>query len=132
MSEQLTVSRKPSKIRIHPWDRWVVGVLLTAYCVLPATASAQALLPDCFKGAESQTYETVKECLKDVGGLAIQWVLAIALIFLMITGYLYVTSLGNKQQAETAKNSFLFITIGILVVLSAYLVVNTLGAYFLK
>lgn len=88
-------------------------------------------LPD-FGDADCQTFAAVKQFLQALGKSAIQWVFAIALIFLMITGYLYITSMGNKQQAETAKNSFLFIVIGILVVLSAYLIVNTLSSYVLK
>lgn len=111
-----------------------VFYLLTSTFLLPSTATAAegAILPECFGSSVSQTYEGVTDCLKAVGGLAIQWVLAIALIALMATGYLYVTSMGNKQQAEQAKNSFIAITIGVLVVLGAYLVVNTLSAYFLK
>lgn len=83
-------------------------------------------------GKDGQSYSNVVAILIKAGNGLLALVLAVALLFLIFTGYQYITSLGNKQQAETAKNSLLYIIIGIFVVLGAYLVITTLGQEILK
>ena len=57
---------------------------------------------------------------------AITYVLVIAAIFIILAGYIYITSLGNTAKAEQAKQMLLYTMIGVLVVLGAYLAVNVI------
>ena len=45
---------------------------------------------------------------------------AAAVIALIISGYMYVTSSGNAQMVEKAKNGIIYSIIGIIVVASAF------------
>jgi len=50
----------------------------------------------------------------------------IAMIALIYAGFQYVTAAGDDEQAGKAKKGIIFTTIGIIVVLMAYAIVNTL------
>ncbi|MGI6103524.1 MAG: hypothetical protein ACOYBJ_02805 [Patescibacteria group bacterium] len=91
------------------------------------------LLPESFGSAdpEVQSYKYIyNNVLVFAGSLATKLVFAVALIALLFTGYTLVTSLGDEAKLKQAKQSFLFIVIGILVVLSAYLIITTVAPYF--
>lgn len=85
-----------------------------------------------FKNPDCQTFAEVKLLLEHIVNRLIEFVLAIAIIFLIITGYQFVTSLGNKQGMEDAKRSLLYITIGILMVLGAFMIVRFFAEQFIK
>lgn len=85
-----------------------------------------------FTNPECQKYTVVLSLLKEFANVAIQFVLAIALIFLIITGYQFVTSVGDKAGMENAKRSLLFIVIGILAVLGAFMLVRYISNQFLS
>jgi len=71
------------------------------------------------------TEEGITNFLTWVAKQAITFVLVIAAIFIMLAGYIYITSLGNTAKVEQAKQMLLYAMIGVLVVLGAYLVVKT-------
>ncbi len=50
----------------------------------------------------------------------------IAMIFVIYAGFLYVTSMGNDEQAKKAKNIIVWVVVGIIVIMIAYALVNTL------
>ena len=50
----------------------------------------------------------------------------IAMIALIYSGFLYVTAAGNDEQADKAKKIIIWVVIGIIVILLAYALVNTL------
>lgn len=50
----------------------------------------------------------------------------VAMIALIFAGFLYVTSLGNEEQAKKAKNIIVWVVLGIVVILVAFAMVNTL------
>jgi len=109
--------------------------ILLGILTLPSLVSAQSIDETIggLKGTpDNQNFGAIKSILQNFGNLAVGLVLTIALIFAIIMGYQYVTSMGNKQQTENAKKSILFIVIGIFVVLGAYLAITTVGEFFLK
>ena len=106
---------------------------LLAVIAATTNEAPPTLLPEGFGNAtrDVQSYEYIyKSVLVFAGSLATKLVFAVALIALLFTGYTLVTSLGDEAKLKQAKQSFLFIVIGILVVLSAYLVVTTIAPYF--
>jgi membrane protease YdiL (CAAX protease family) len=72
------------------------------------------------------TEDDITKFLKWVARQAITYVLVIAMIFIILAGYIYITSLGNTTKVEQAKQMLLYTMIGVLVVMGAYLAVNTL------
>jgi hypothetical protein len=67
----------------------------------------------------------ITDFLVVVAQFALQFVLVVAAIFIILAGYTYITSLGNEQKIEQAKMMLLYTIIGVMVVLGAYLIVNT-------
>ena len=88
------------------------------------------LLPEDFGTATTQNYEYIYNLLVHAGSLATKLVFAVALVALLLTGFSLVTSLGDEAKVTKAKTSFLYIVLGILFVLGAYLVVTTIAPYF--
>jgi len=60
----------------------------------------------------------------------INWAVAIAgllaIIFIIISGYQYMTSVGDPGQAKNAMGNLTFAIIGLVVVLTAYVIINTI------
>jgi len=129
------------------WQTLATALLSIALLLAPTTAAAQSNIPpNClppakpnalitlpnFSKPECQTFEVVKGFSKDIVNVALMFVLSVALIFLIIAGYQFATAAGNKQALTNAKQSLLYIILGIIVVLSAYMVVNFVGGFFLE
>jgi len=69
-----------------------------------------------------------------VGGLirtVINWLLGIAfgvaILFLIIGGFFYITSAGNEETAEKGKGTALNAIIGIVIIILSYVVVNVVA-----
>ncbi|MFH1375499.1 MAG: MMCAP2_0565 family pilin-like conjugal transfer protein [Patescibacteria group bacterium] len=50
---------------------------------------------------------------------------AIAIAAIVYAGFLYLTAAGNQEQTEKAKKIIIWVVIGIIVIVSAYAIVNT-------
>ena len=57
-------------------------------------------------------------------------VLLVAVVMLIIGGFLYVTSSGNEGMLERAKHTMLYAIIGIVVVILAFVIVRTIANIF--
>lgn len=70
---------------------------------------------------------TVGELLTKV----IEWILlfaaAVAVLFLILGGLQYVTSAGNKDRIEKAKQTILYAVIGLIVIALSYVIVTFIG-----
>jgi len=107
-----------------------IGIVLG---VGPAIAHAQnlQLIPqDVLDNPQSVTAGTLLGILTGFGKTAVQFVFAVVLIFLILTGYLFITSLGDEAKMKQAKTSILYLVIGVTVVLSAYLVIRFVAGQF--
>ena len=104
-------------------------VVVTPQC-LPRDSRALINLPN-FKDPDCQTVEVVVALLKELVEVALMFVLSVALIFLIISGYQFATAGGNREAMTKAKTSLLYITIGIIAVFSAYMLVRFVGGRFI-
>ena len=63
--------------------------------------------------------------------LIINWLLgiafAIAVLFLIIGGFWYITSAGNEETAEKGKNTAVNAIIGIIIIVLAYVIINVIA-----
>ena len=56
----------------------------------------------------------------------------VAIIFIIIGGYLYITSLGNEEHAKKAKDTIIWAIIGLVIILCAYVIVRFVSSILLK
>lgn len=68
----------------------------------------------------------IKELILAWMKFALQIVLLIAVIAIIWAGILYITSFGDEGRTETARNIIKWVVIGIIIMLSAYAIVNTI------
>jgi|GEM_PF-1052793 len=66
----------------------------------------------------------VMQTIQNLINLAISISFIIAILYIVLTGFLFVTSAGSPGQREAAKTRLMNVVIGILVVLSAWLIVD--------
>lgn len=57
-------------------------------------------------------------------------VVVLALIFIIFSGIQWITSGGDKQKLSAARSRLIYAIIGLIVVLLAVFIVNTLGGFF--
>jgi len=68
----------------------------------------------------AQTESFIKNIVKTLVGIAG----AVAVIFMVIGGYHYITSSGHPEKLQKAKHTLLYSGIGLVVVLAAYTIVD--------
>src|SRR5438876_7743675 len=60
----------------------------------------------------------------------INWALgiafALAVIYLIYGGFLYITSAGNEESATKGKNAVIYALIGIIIIILSYVIVNVI------
>lgn len=55
-----------------------------------------------------------------------------ALIFFIIGGYFYIFSFGNEEMATKGKNALLYSSIGLIIIISAYIIVKYIITLMVK
>lgn len=79
---------------------------------------------DSYKGITNLT--GLRQAILNWVNFALGFLSLIAMIALIYAGFLYVTSMGEDEQAGKAKKIIIYVVIGIVVILLAYALVNTL------
>jgi len=108
-------------------------ILVAVLLILPVVALAQA------GGAIQQGLTSVQNefprsgiasarTVTDLIALIIRWLLiimgAIAVLFVVIGGYQYMTSAGNEEAAEKGKKTLINALIGVVIAIMAYVIVT--------
>jgi hypothetical protein len=105
--------------------RGLLMVLMVGLLITPALASAQdfwaGLLPSMNLSFGS---EDLLDVISSVINLAFAMAAIVAVIYLIIGGYSYVTAGGNPEAVEMAKTTIVNALIGLLVILVSYLIVQ--------
>lgn len=98
-----------------------------------------AVLPSVALADEAKTYtaptvgilDPTTTSISTIIEKIISWVLlfagAIAVLFIIYAGFMYVTSAGNKERIETAKKTLTFAVIGLIVIILANFIVGLVG-----
>lgn len=96
------------------------AVLAAALALLPVPAGAA--------GIESQTnYGDLGDALRAIFNLLLNFLPAVATIYLAISGYRYMISQGNPDLMEKAKKNLTYAVIGVVVAYSAFLIIRLVG-----
>lgn len=103
----------------------IIGILTClSLALLPAKSFAAPTAAPAAAASSGLTGTDITNFLTKIAKQAISFVLVIAAIFIMLAGYLYITSMGNTAKVEQAKQMLLYVVIGVLVVMGAWLAVN--------
>ena len=64
----------------------------------------------------------------------IRWILAITLavdvLFMIIGGFLYITSAGNEERAKKGRTTVINAIIGLVIIILAYVIANVISSFF--
>jgi len=107
----------------------ISAAIAFATLALPMLVSAQILPPpptglaSGFSGAGN---DTITEVIVRVVSIALALAGLIAILFLIIGGFRYVTAAGNEEAAESAKKTILNSIIGIIVIILAYVILRVI------
>lgn len=82
--------------------------------------------PDAYAGIVIPGATTVRDAILKWTNFFLGFLALIAMIIVIYAGFLYVTAMGNDDQAKKAKNTIIWVVMGIIVILLAYALVNTL------
>lgn len=110
----------------------VAQVILSAVLILAplSAAMAQVSVPSQYCNSAFQNCgagQTVGSLIRTV----INWLLGIAfglaILFLIIGGFWYLTSAGNEETAEKGKGTVINAIIGIVIIILSYVIVNVVA-----
>lgn len=93
--------------------------------------SASAQLNRNFQCDQSTGLRCTETSVPQIFKTVINWALGIAfgvaVIFLIIGGFRYITSAGNEEAAEKGKSSVINALIGIVIIVLSYVIVNVVS-----
>ncbi len=94
--------------------------------VLPLILLSGCTINDLWGGGDASqlTLDSIKILLSNAINLLTGVAGAIAFIFIIIGGYQYMTSLGNEEQANKAKQTLLYAFLGLIIILGAYMIIR--------
>lgn len=104
-------------------------VLTTVLVFSPLLVNAAGIVNSsiCVGGLNCNAGQDVNSLIKTV----IQWMLGIAfgiaVLFLIIGGFWYITSGGNEETAEKGKNTVVNALIGIVIIVLAFVIVSVVA-----
>ncbi len=101
---------------------------LLAGLIILAPVDSVAALPG-YRCVEGQNCTTVG--VNGLIQLVIGWLLGIAfgiaVLFLIVGGFWYITSAGNEETAEKGKNTAINAIIGIVIIVLSYVIINVVS-----
>ena len=101
----------------------IATLLVTAFFLLGMTYTAEAQLNNPLNSNFSSIPAFIAGALKALALIA----LPIITLFLVISGFLFVTAQGNQQKLETAKRNFYYVIIGALLILGAWIIATLIA-----
>lgn len=84
-------------------------------------------LQSLFVGGGISSSQSLPELIANVIRLMLIFAGSIAVVFVIIGGFWYVTSAGNEEQAEKGKNTLINAIIGIVIIILSYVIVNVIA-----
>lgn len=94
-----------------------IGGIVTGLVVTAGTVLAQAPAPPKVTNPVQGSFQTV--LVNIINGLLV-FAAAVAILFLIVGGFRYVTSTGNAEQVEAAKKTVLYAIIGLIIIFIAF------------
>ena len=95
----------------------------TAIITGPGAAQGLTVFKNNYKG---NTYSNAIGMIAGWTNFVLPFVSVLAITALIYAGFLYITAFGNEEQTGKAKKIILWVVVGIVLIISAYAIVNTL------
>ena len=99
---------------------WVISI---AFFLFVSIAHAQTGLENPLNSSLSSIPAFLAAALKALALIA----LPIVTLFLVLSGFLFISAQGNEQKLETAKKNFFFVIIGTLLILGAWIIATLIA-----
>lgn len=115
---------------------WSVGGLILAissYAIVYLTAKTLGVKNNSNLGEALDQHKpgslpgTVPGILDSIANILFIFAGAVAVIFIILGGYRYVTSQGNRELAEKAQKTLLYAVVGLIIVFAAFLIFNLIA-----
>lgn len=107
----------------------VVGTMAILAPVVSADLPGAPTLCNDLKGLNCQKYSLNQLIIR-----VINWILAITLavdvLFIIIGGFLYITSAGNEDRAKKGKTTVINAIIGLVIIILAYVIAQVVSNFF--
>lgn len=104
--------------------------LATAVTLAPATVALALTPPTCPTGINCTTESNLNNFIVRIINYILAITLAIDILFLIIGGFLYLTSAGSKDQAGRGKQTVINAVIGLIIIMLAYVIANVVASFF--
>jgi len=108
-------------IRRHIW-RFVRSVPF-ALALLPGIVLAQGALDNPLNSQFSNVPAFISGALK----VLVMVALPIIALFIVVSGFMFVLARGNEQKLSEARKNFMYVIIGSLLILGAWLIATLIG-----
>jgi len=99
----------------------VFAPLLAVHAQFGANIECQGTGLNCDSGTDINSF--IRTVINWLLGIAF----GIAVLFLIIGGFWYITSAGNEETAEKGKNTAINAVIGIVIIILSYVIVNVVA-----
>jgi hypothetical protein len=117
------VNRLKSLIKKIDWAYVAKLAVVTLVLVVPVLASAQLRVPTA-PGGVATNARSLPELIQWVINLLLALSGLIALLFLIIGGFWYITSAGNAETAEKGKTTVINAIIGLVIIALSWVIVT--------
>lgn len=114
------------KLTISQWSNIAMIVLTLAVALSPLLALGQFTVPDS-GGTGLPNDSSARDFIVRVINIALALAGLIAVFFLILGGFRYVTSLGNEEAAGQAKKIILNAIIGIVIIILSFVIVRVIS-----
>lgn len=109
-----------------------VNILILSMFIIPTLAVAQSGLIPC-SGGSSCDFVALIELIKNViNFMMFKLALPLAAISFAVAGIMMLTAGGSTDKIKQAKDIFWYVFVGIVIALSAWLIVNAITSVLLK
>ena len=110
-----------------------IAVILVVLCILPASVFAQAnLLPGqivpqkCNVQGGCQSICDLAEVAQNVLNTGIYIAVFLSAVLFALAGFKYLTNVANSGEISRAKEIFMNVAVGLIIILAGWLVIDTL------
>lgn len=105
------------------WLKVAEITLVTVFMIAPLFVDAQFRAPQAPQGVVTNS-RTLPEFIQWVINILLGFSGLIALLFLILGGFWYITSAGNEETAEKGKNTVVNAVIGLVIIGLSWVIVN--------
>lgn len=79
-----------------------------------------------FGGGGLSSSQSLSELIGNAIKLFLTFAGAVAVVFVIIGGFFYITAQGNEEQAEKGKTTLINAIIGVVIIIMAYVIINVI------